>query len=177
MTEDNPFANIWNVPKYGQMCKPDCPDSGSTEWVAPIGPTVLTMQLPNGADFSLKSFRGAGGVNYNELGADIAKWNGAKEIDVFGLLNSGVVVEQSFAIDESELGPLPFTLDTLGALFGSVRAVSFVANGSFELNSNGFALDDIVTGSAVRAVPEPASAGLMLAGLALLGAARRRARR
>ena len=97
---------------------------------------------------------------------------------MFGLLNSGVVVEQSFAIDESELtGPLPFTLDTLGALFGSVRAVSFVANGSFELNSNGFALDDIVTGSAVRAVPEPASTGLMLAGLALLGAARRRARR
>ena len=172
------YANIWNVAKYGQMCSPACPDSGSTEFVAPVGPTVLTMQLPSGADFSLKSFRGAGGFNYNVDGPDVAEWNGAKEIDVYGLLNSGAVVEQSFAIDESELtGPLPFTLDKLGAAFGDVRAVSFVANGAFELNSDGYSLDDIVVGSAVSPVPEPASAALLLAGLGLGFASRRRAKR
>ena len=171
-------ANIWNVPKYGQMCSPACPDSGSTEFVAPVGPTVLTMQLPSGADFSLKSFRGAGGFNYNVDGPDVAEWNGAKEIDVFGLLNDGTVIEQSFAIDSSEpTGPLPFTRDTLGAAFGDVRAVSFVANGAIELNSDGFSLDDIVVGSAVSPVPEPASAALLLAGLGLALVARRRAPR
>ena len=175
--DGKPYANIWNVPKYGQMCSPACPDSGSNEFVAPVGPTVLTMQLPSGADFSLKSFRGAGGFNYNVDGPDVAEWNGAKEIDVFGLLDSGKVVEQSFAIDDSPLtGPLPFTLDTLGAAFGSVRAVSFVGNGAIELNSDGFSLDDIVVGSAVSPVPEPASSALLLAGLGLGLVARRRAR-
>lgn len=172
-----PDANIWNVAKYGPMCQPDCPDSGSNEFVAPVGPTVLTMQLPSGATFSLKSFLGAGGFNYNELGADVAQWNGATEIDVFGLLRNGSVVEQSFAIAETPTGPLPFTLDKLDASFGNVRAVSFVANGAIELNSDGLALDDIVVGSAIPAVPEPGSAALLLAALGLGLLVRRRARR
>ena len=172
-----PNANIWNVAKYGPMCKPACPDSGSTEFVAPVGPTVLTMQLPSGATFSLESFLGAGGFNYNELGSDTAKWNGATEIDVFGLLKSGSVVEQSFAIAETPTGPLPFTLDKLDASFGDVRAVSFVANGAIELNSDGFALDNIVVGSAIAPVPEPGSAALLLAGMGLGLFVRRRALR
>ena len=58
-----------------------------------------------------------------------------------------------------------------------VRAVSVVANGAFELNSDGFALDDIVVGSAIAPVPKPGSAALLLAGLGLGLLVRRRARR
>ena len=54
--------------------------------------------------------------------------------------------------------------------------MSFVGNGAIELNSDGFSLDDIVVGSAVSPVPEPASSALLLAGLGLGLVARRRAR-